>query len=116
MESTLHKVRRAALPKTPSTVSDINRLFEIPHVRQNYGMSKRASNGEEPKQFFNYAYECDEFAYCIFSSKEVISAVLEHTETNERKLFADGTFKICPMGQFTQVLIIFAELLGNVST
>lgn len=119
MESTSHKVHRAALPKTPSKVSDINKLFEIPHVLQNYGMTKRISKEPPnipPTKFFDHAYECDEFAFCIFSSKDIIKAVLEHTEKDERKLFADGTFKICPMGDFSQVLIIFAELLGHVST
>lgn len=120
MESTLHKVRRAAMPKTPSKVSDLNRLFEIPYVRHNYGMTKRESKDGEPPivpptQFFDHAYECDDYAYCIFSSKDVIKSVLAKTEENERVLYADGTFKICPMGVFKLVLIIFAELLGHVS-
>lgn len=120
MESTLQKARRAALPKTPSKIADINELFQIPHVRENYGLSKRTSKDDEPPKipktpFFDYAYECEDFGFCIFSSKDIIKDVLENTTQNERKLFADGTFKICPMGDFKQVLIIYAELLGHVS-
>lgn len=113
MESTLNKARQAALPKTPSSVADIDKLFKIPNVHKNYGITKR-SNGET-SEFYDASYECADFAYCIFSSKDVIKAIAENTEPNQRKLFADATFKICPMGPFNQVLIIFGELLGHVS-
>lgn len=118
MESTLNKVRQAALPKTPSTIADIDKLFKTPNIHVNYGMTKRTSHDEQPpktSQFYDHSYECADFAYCVFSSKDVIKAILDNTEVNERKLFADATFKICPIGPFKQVLIVFGELLGHVS-
>lgn len=91
----------------------MNELFEIEHVRINFGLTKRAE-GQTRSMFFKRAFECPEYAYCIFASDDVIKAILENTDVQTRKIYADGTFKICPIGRFKQVLILFAELLGHV--
>lgn len=89
-------------------------------MRDNFGLTKRLEPKEgEPSQtrtmFYKRAYECDGYAYCVFASDDVITAIHQNTEASERKIYADGTFKICPIGKFKQVLILFAELLGHVS-
>lgn len=55
------------------------------------------------------------YAYCIFASNDVVNTIKEYTAPENLKLYADGTFEICPQGQFSQVLIIYADLLGYVS-
>lgn len=119
VESTCNKARRSALPKSPKDVQQINELFETPHVRDNYGLTKRPETkdgqpGQPRSMFFKRAYECEAYAYCIFASDDVIKALQQNSQGTTRKLFADATFKICPVGKFTQVLILFADLLGHV--
>lgn len=116
------KARRGALPKDPKNVNELNALMETPHVRENYGKTKRhePKEGEAPKSektaFFRYAFECNDFSYCIFAAEDIVSIMETKTVRSERTLFADGTFKICPVGQFNQVLILFFDIYGHVST
>lgn len=70
---------------------------------------------EEKSTFYKYAYECEEYAFCVFASDDVIRAIEENVDVSERKLYCDATFKICPMGVFKQVLIVFGEIFGHVS-
>lgn len=119
VKSSCNKARRAALPKSPQTVEEINKLFETEHVRNTFGRTKRAEVEGETTQgamFFKRAYACNAYADCIFASDDVVNAIQQNTEPTQRKIFADATFKICPIGQqFKQVLILFGELLGHVS-
>lgn len=118
--SSMAKARRDAMPKSPKDVKKLIVQMADPYVRQNYGMTKRhqPKNGVAPKieqtVFFRTAFECKEFSYCIFAAEEVIAIIKDKTDTSKRTLFADGTFKICPVGEFKQVLIIFSDLYGHV--
>lgn len=118
----MSKARRAALPQEPKNANEINAKMEEPYIQQNYGMTKRhePTNGEppasEPTLFFRTAFDCDEFSYCIFAAEDVISTIKDKTDSSQRTIFADGTFKICPVGQYKQVLIIFCDIYGHVST
>lgn len=103
------------MPVSPESVEQINELFQIENIRKNFGMSKRPKE-QTSSMFFKRAYECPEYAYCVFASDDVINAILENTDVGTRKIYVDGTFKICPIGRFSQVLIIFAELLGHVKS
>lgn len=84
-------------------------------VRDKYGRAERADSTNQI-EFFRGAYEVDDGAYCVFASEDIIKDIKSNTEDIERKtLYADGTFKICPRGNFKQVLILFSDLLGHVS-
>lgn len=113
VESTCNKSRRKSLPTTPQTVAEINDAFKLNQVQQNFGMTERSAD-ERSTPFFKGAVECDSYSFCVFASNDAVKAIQENTEESKRKLYADGTFKICPVGPFKQVLIIFAELLGHV--
>lgn len=54
-------------------------------------------------------------SFCVFASNDIIQAVLANVEVSRRKIYVDGTFKICPHGVFKQVLVVFFELMGSVS-
>lgn len=117
----MSKARREALPKDPKNAKEINKAMKNEYVLQNYGMTKRhePTNGEPPKSvsivFFRTAFECESYSFCIFAAEDVISIIEEKTAPSERTLFADGTFEICPVGQFNQVLILFSDIYGHVS-
>lgn len=115
VQSSMVKARRAALPKDPQSIQQINDLFKTEMVRDKYGRAERADSTNHVA-FFRGAYEVDDGAYCVFASEDIIKDIKSNTEDIERKtLYADGTFKICPRGNFKQVLILFADLLGHVS-
>lgn len=105
----MYKTRRLALPKSPSTVTEIEEAFKIDFIRRYYGMTRR-HNVEHKSDFFKHAFECDDFAFCVFASDDIIKAIEENEPIETRKLYADGTFKITPIGIFSQVLIVFCEL------
>lgn len=121
VSSSMSKARRAALPKDAKRASEIVAAMKEPYVRHNFGMTLRhqPTNGEEPKTessiFFRTAFECEEYSFCIFAAEDVIETIKAKTEADNRTLFADGTFKVCPNGQFSQLLIIFADIYGHVS-
>lgn len=136
VESSMTKARREALPKNPTTIKEINDLFETENVRENFGLAKRpkneaestsgdASNGDAPNRdapnddekkptgvkFFHGAYEFGEIEYCVFAAEDTVKIVEDAIqEVNRKTLYVDGTFKICP-----EVLILFAEVFGHVS-
>lgn len=80
---------------------------------QKYGMTYR-KNAKNETQFFKYAFECNEYSFCVFASDDVINSILSNFDVSIRKIYADVTFKICPIGIFTQALIVFGEIFGYV--
>lgn len=114
VEYICNQARRSALPKTAKTVEEINNAFKVPYIWETYGRTYR-TNEEEKTPFFKHAYKGPDFSFCIFASDDIMKAIQENVDVSERKLYADGTFKICPMGDFKQVVMLFADLNGYVS-
>lgn len=114
VESICNQARRAALPKSVKTADEINDAFKVPYIWETYGRTYRMKE-EDKTPFFKYAYNGPEFSFCIFASDDIIKAIEENVDLSERKIYTDGTFKICPMGDFKQVVMLFADLHGYVS-
>lgn len=110
----MYTARQKALPKSPTNAIEIEEAFRNEYVHKNYGMTRRF-NADEKRDFFKHAFECDDFAYCVFASDDVIKAITENVPIENRNLFADGTFKITPIGIFKQVLILFCKINESVS-
>lgn len=120
VERKLRKARREALPKSPTNAAQINEIYQNDFVRETYGMTLRAKpkDGEgvsKSSKFFKYAYECKDFSYCVYASDDIINAILSCSDATERSLYGDATFRICPLGIFKQILILFGEINGHVS-
>lgn len=111
---TMYKARNKSLPKAPKTVEDIQEAFKLDFVMEKYGTTQRTKEHEK-RPFFKHAYECEEYAFCVFASDDVINAITENVPENKRRIYADGTFKITPYGIFKQILIVFGELNESVS-
>lgn len=111
----MYKKRNDLMPKNPTNADEIKKAYENAYVKTHYGLTIRAlPDIEKQSMFFKTAQECSEYAYCIFSSDEIVKEIKENTDPNQRKLFTDGTFKICPKGIFNQVLILYTLLFGQV--
>lgn len=100
-------------PESPKSIEDIIAYFAHPSVSSTTGQTKRKP-GEKTTEFFKHAYQCDEYAFCIFASDDVIE-IIETISVERRMYFADGTFKICPYGEFKQVLLLSVDICGQVS-
>lgn len=114
IESVCNRARRDALPKSAKTVQEVIDAFNKEYVYATYGMTHR-SNDEEKTPFFKGAYECAEYSFCVFASDDIVKAIEQNVDVSQRKLYCDGTFKICPMGEFKQVVIVFCDIMGYVS-
>lgn len=114
VESVCNQARRAALPKGAKTVQEIIDAFEKDFIRETYGFTYRPNINDTKSAFFKHAYECAEFAFCVFSSDDIVKAIEQNVEVSQRRLYSDATFKIVPVGIFKQLLIVFCELLGYV--
>lgn len=93
MQRNLCNIRAKALPSSPKSVEEILKSYDSEFVRQHYGLTLR--DGENVKtMFFNHAFQCDEYSYCIFASQDIINAIKTNIDVKDRKYFMDGTFKV----------------------
>lgn len=110
----LYRLRTASLPPNPKTPADIIESFNIPAIMEQYGTAV-AAFGKEASPFFREVHVDPDFAYAIFASQPIIDQMA--TLTPERRHFyLDGTFKVVPYGQFTQLLIIHTEFYEKVNS
>lgn len=100
---TLQRLRNRGVPKAPKSVDDIQKAFQKKDIYEFYCKTDHENSREV---FFDYLYECDDFSYCIFSSKKIIQLIQSKTGINDRHYLIDATFKVVPYGPFTQLLII----------
>lgn len=112
IERTLQMIKKGALPKTPKTVKEIAEAFEKIDVMNSYGSTLQTVdlNGDalpEKLRFFDTAYECKNYAYCVFSSKQTIELIEKNMKPSERHVLMDATFRIVPVGPFNQLLILY---------
>lgn len=110
----MYKARNQALPKSPKTAEEIIDAFNNGYIMETYGTTKRANN-DDKRSFFKHAFGCEDYSFCVFASDNIIDAITNNVPIANRKLYADGTFKITPDGVFKQVLIVFGELNECVS-
>lgn len=110
----LLKIRLKALPQPPKNTDEIGKAFENgSQVFTRYGMTKR--DDEKMKTtFFRTAFHCTDFEYAIFCSENIVSKITENIDVNMRDYYIDGTFKVCPRGNFYQLLIISMDYMGQV--
>lgn len=104
-------LKNKVLPPSPTTCKDVQKVFENTDVMALYGQSIGHSNR---KPFFKHAYVSNEFSYCLFSSENIIQQIRINIEPEKREFLMDSTFKICPFGEFKQLLIIHIAYMDKV--
>lgn len=106
----MYRARRANLPANASNAEEINEAFSFPENMDKFGKSMSG------KIFFKTAFSNSDFSYCIFASDEIIDMFNERIPMDQRHFLMDATFKICPFGDFKQILIIYVSYLESVKT
>lgn len=103
-ERTFQRIKKGILPKNPQSVKEINEAFANEAILASYGTALQTS---KKYLFFDAAIETANHSFCVLSSKATIELILEHIPPAERHMLMDGTFYICPIGPFKQILIIY---------
>lgn len=52
-------------------------------------------------------------AFCVFSSKKTVR-LIEELPLADRHILMDATFKIVPIGEFKQLLVLYARIQNEV--
>lgn len=107
-ERGLQILRNSALPKNPVDCNDISNIFERADINNLLGTTKEGVN------FFDGVLEGENASMCFFSSKKSID-LFEHVEAGERIIVMDGTFDCVPIGEFSQLLVIYGVYIFKVS-
>lgn len=100
------------IPKPPNNVNDVIEAYKNDAVVEHYSRTKHESNEYE---FYKGAYECDDFSYCYFFSDHVADNIRKDIPEENREFLMDATFKICPIGKFYQLLIIYIAFCDQVN-
>lgn len=109
---TLTKKYAAKFPESPKTTEEITKYFADPSIIATTGQTSRGQS-ETTSSFFKHAFEIEDYSFCLFASDDVID-IMNAIPVDERTLFCDGTFKICPYGPFKQLLILSIDICGQV--
>lgn len=113
----LKKISNGTLPKSPITCEEIIEVYRKESVMANYGMSLQNETDADALpslEFYKTAYKCKGFSYVVFASQNMVNSI-KQIRTNKRKFLMDATFKVCPYGSYSQLLVIHIEHLSEVS-
>lgn len=105
LERTLYRLARGNLPQSPLTAAEVAFAFQNEKIMERFGTTK----SNEPSPFFRKVYVCSQFSYCVFASQSIIRRIETHIKIDERNFLLDATFKVCPMGDFRQLLVVYVE-------
>lgn len=110
IERSLRLIRSEVFPRPPKTIQEVIAAFNMKTIMDSFG----SSYYDKPTPFFKTAFHCEEFAYCIFSSDNIVNMIQRHIAPIRRHFLIDATFKVCPFGEFYQLLIIYVSYVDNV--
>lgn len=92
-------------------VEAINTAFECKEILSSFGFT---ADDVDPRKFFDGAVRCEGHSFCVFSSKGICDAYAENVPVGERHILMDATFKIVPIGEFQQLLILYCRIKHEV--
>lgn len=112
IQRTLLRHESAWLKIKPKTSEEIQKSFENPDVMENFGFTIRQQN---PTRFYKTLVIQNNYKFCVFASDEIIELIKSNIAEDQRDYMMDATFKVCPYGDFNQLLIIYIAYCGEVS-
>lgn len=107
----LQKIRSLGVPKAPINIAEIRSAINRVEIFETYC---RTMHTEIRELFLDHLYEGKDFSYCIFSSKKIMQLIEEKIVVRDRHYFIDGTFKVVPLGCFTQLLVFHVAKFDTV--
>lgn len=108
-ERNLQMIRNSALPKNPVDPIDIENLFKRNDALELLGKTREGS------LFYDGIIEGVDYSACFFSSKKSIEIYEINEAYGHRRIMIDGTFDAVPVGEFKQLLIIYAIYMEKAS-
>lgn len=102
------------LPRSPQTAEELKSVFETESIMERFGRNWVAPN-ETATDFFRGVHIGADFSYAVFASQSIIEMIEKYITVDRRRYLMDATFKICPLGEFTQFLIIQIECIESVN-
>lgn len=113
MERNLRRLQYKVFPKQPETCNEITTNYTLDNVNKLFAYTI----GDNLFLFYKGLHEDKSrgFAFCVFASDNIINLINEHISIAERNYLMDATFKVCPVGPFAQLLIIYLEYCNDVS-
>lgn len=107
----LQTIRNASLPKAPLRFAAVAEVYANEDILKMYGMTV---NPRGSKLFYKNVFSSEQFSYCVFASDVIIDGI-KTIPVERRHYLMDATFKVCPFGEFKQLLIIYIGYLERVS-
>lgn len=114
MARSCYRYKSEDLPASPHSAVELKEAFEREDIMERFGQSIVGVN-EIATVFFRGAHVGDEFAYAVFASQRIIESIEKNIVVTRRKYLMDATFKICPYGEFKQLLVIHIEFSESVT-
>lgn len=118
MERNLLKIRSKVFPQNPQTYEAVKNAMQSENILKTFGYTK----GPSPKLFFKGIFKASDEnsenneCYCIFASDDIMQLIHENIDVHRRQYFTDATFKVCPLGLFNQLLMIYVGYMETVSS
>lgn len=108
MKRQLFRIKNAKYPKLPKNIQDIQKAFEDPQIRKDFGLTL----DRKDELYVGIGSESGN-KFLVFSSRKSMKIIEEHISLSKRNYLIDGTFKIVPR-QFYQLLVISTEYKNDV--
>lgn len=108
---TLRDCRKSRFGRSPLSAMEIKTAFDNAIIRNDLGCSLFGQN--EP--LYNDILIEKDFTNCVFSSAKSIALIKEFVEPHERFFLMDATFRVTPIGDFEQVLVLYVQFGIKVS-
>lgn len=111
IKRTLLYMRNSLFPKSPKTFQELKEAFENEEVLKVFGHSKSDQNNP----FYRTTNIVENRAFTIFASEDIIRLINTRVDKSKMDILMDSTFKICPEGEFKQLLIIHLKYFNKVN-
>lgn len=111
MERNLRRLKNKKVPRNPINAEDVAKIFADPKNREEFALNLRKTNNFYIDTIRTNSGEW----FSLFASHQLINLVKEHIPPEDRKYLIDGTFKVRPLGNFSQLLVIHIEFKNDVS-
>lgn len=109
VERNARRYKHPKYPKLPKSATDIIKAFAKKEIILKYGLNLRKT-----KRFYiDTVVNGSEF-FTVFASHQIIGLIEKHIAPRDRKYMLDGTFKIVPLTDYYQLLIIHIEYKNDV--
>lgn len=108
MARTLRRIKHNIFPKSPTTIEQLMNEFNKEHIKDNFGQTR------DNREFFRGTVSGVGYSCAIFASGGITDLIERHIPLSERVYLADATFKIVPVGLFTQLLVLYVAYKDDI--